>query len=270
MVIDFHTHVFPDRIAERTIGALENASKGAKARFDGTVDGLVKTMEDCGADISVALPVLTKPAQFQSVAEFAIEINSRFSNKERKIISFGGIHPDCDDVYGKLKFLKENGIKGVKIHPDYQDTFIDDPKYIRILNVAKELDLIVVTHSGIDFAYLDKLVKCPPERVKKVIEQTGHKKFVLAHYGAHEQWQETLEILAGLDVYFDTAYTLDSISPELFKKILYKHGVDKVLFATDCPWRGIDEHLAVLKSYGLDKETEEKILYKNALKLLEL
>ena len=74
--------------------------------------------------------------------------------------------------------------------------------------------------------------------------------------------------MAGEDVYFDTAYTLNDISENLFKKILKKHGEDKVLFATDCPWREIKEDLDILRSYNLDKDVEEKILYKNALKLL--
>ncbi len=269
MIIDFHTHVFPDKIAERTITALANSANNTPYT-DGTIDGLLKAMERANADISIALPVLTKPSQFESVSKFAIEINERFKNEKRKIISFGGIHPDCDDVYGKLKFLKENGIKGVKIHPDYQATFIDDPKYINIINCAKELDLIVVTHSGVDDGYLDQPVKCPPEKVKTVIEKTGIKKFVLGHYGAHKQWQEVLEILSDLDVYFDTAYTLHEIDEILFKEILNKHGADKILFATDCPWRDIKDDLQILYKYNLDKIALDKILYKNAIKLLGL
>lgn len=270
MLIDFHTHVFPEKIAERTLKALSDASVGIKPCFNGTVDGLLELMEGANADISVALPVLTKPTQFQTVAEYAIGINERFAKEGKKIISFGGIHPDCDDIEGKLSFLKDNGIKGVKIHPDYQNTFIDDAKYLKILKTAKKLDLIVVTHSGIDYAYLGQPVKCSPDRVKKVIDEVGYGKFVLGHYGAHAQWEEVFEKLAGLDVYFDTAYTLDEISPELFKQILKKHGDDKILFATDCPWKGIKSHADILRSYKLNKETEDKIFYKNALKLLEI
>ncbi len=267
MIIDFHTHVFPDKIAEKTINSLASNSNNIPYT-DGTVDGMIKALERANADLAIALPVLTKPTQFESVANFAIEINERYKDKKRKIISFGGMHPDCENVYGKLKFLKDNGLKGIKIHPDYQNTFIDDARYINILECAKELDLIVVTHSGIDDGYKNEPVKCPPERVKKVIEQVGHKKFVLGHYGAHKQWQKVFEILSDLDVYFDTAFTLHEIDENLFKKILNKHGVDKILFATDCPWRDIKEDLEILKSYNIDNNILDKILYKNAIKLL--
>lgn len=271
MVIDFHTHVFPDKIAERTINALASGTSNGKYYFNGTVNGLIEHMEDSNADICVNLPVLTSPTQFDNVSRFAMDINERFKDAKRRIISFGGIHPDCEDIEGKIRYLKDNGIKGVKIHPDYQFTVIDDARYIRILEVCKDYDMIVVTHSGIDGAYYyqKKLPEmCPPELVRKVIKKVKHSKFVLGHYGAHEQYEEVLSMLAGEDVYFDTAYTLTDINPELFKKILCKHGEDRVLFATDCPWQSIKENVEVLKSYKLTKETEDKILYKNAIKLL--
>lgn len=267
MIIDFHTHCFPDKIAKSTIDALEKRSDG-RATTDGTVDGLLKELERANVDIGVALPVLTKPTQFESVAKFALSINERFKQEKRKIISFAGIHPKCENIREKMLFLKENGFKGVKIHPDYQDTFIDDEGYIEILKCAKEFDLIVVTHAGVDDGYKDMPVRCPPELVKKVIQKVGHKKFVLGHYGGHKQWQNVLELLCDFDVYFDTAFTLHEIDEDLFKKILLKHGEDKILFATDCPWRDIKEDLDTLNSYKLNKNTLDKILYKNAKTLL--
>ncbi|MBQ8427554.1 MAG: amidohydrolase family protein, partial [Clostridia bacterium] len=213
---------------------------------------------------------LTKPTQFDSVVRFAMQINAQNKEGFPRIISFAGMHPACDDIKGKMAFLKENGFLGIKIHPDYQGAYIDDESYISILKYAKEYDLIVVTHSGIDDGYKGEPVRCPPERVLKVIDKVGHSKFVLAHFGAHKQWEEVLTKLAGKDVYFDTAYTLNEISEDLFKRIVDKHGDDKVLFATDSPWRGIKEDLEIFRSYKLNKNTEEKILYKNALKLLNI
>ena len=269
MIIDFHTHIFPNKIAEATIGAL--AKKASNVPYtDGTANGMLNALDRAQADIAVTLPVLTKPTQFESVIRFAKQINDQFNGSSRKLLSFAGIHPACDDIKGKMKFLKDNGFLGVKIHPDYQETYIDDDRYIDILKCAKDLDLIVVTHSGVDDGYKDRPIMCPPERVLKVIKKVGHSKFVLAHFGAHKQWTNVLEMLAGQDVYFDTAYTLHEIDRDLFKKILDKHGDEKVLFATDCPWRDIKTDLDIIKSYQLPRETEEKILSKNALKLLNI
>ncbi len=269
MIVDFHTHLFPEKIARSTILKLEQLSNN-RAYTDGTEQGLNLAVDRASADIAVALPVLTKPTQFESVLNFAISINENFANKKGKVLSFAGIHPACSNIKEKMKAIKDNGFKGVKIHPDYQQTFIDDNGYIEILKYAKDLDLIVTTHSGVDDGYIGQPVKCPPQLLKKVIKKVGHEKFVLAHYGAHKMWQEVYHVLAGESVYFDTAFSLHEISEELFKKILFKHGEDKILFASDCPWRDIVDDVKVLKSFNLCKKVNDKIFYKNALKLLGL
>ena len=269
MIVDFHTHIFPDKIAKQTISLLESHTNG-KAFTDGTETGLIKNMEKVGVDLSITLPVLTKPTQFDSVTKYAMGINQKYADSSRRIISFAGMHPECDDIAGKMKFLKDNGFLGVKIHPDYQNCYINHQGYITILNLARELDMIVVTHSGVDDGYAGLPIKCPPILCAEVIKKTKHKKFVLGHYGAHRQWQETLEILSDFDVYFDTALAYRSIDEKLFKDILKRHGEDKILFATDCPWGDIEKDLQVLYSYNLDKNVLDKILYKNALKLLNI
>ena len=269
MIIDFHTHIFPDKIASSTIGALASVS-GSKAYTDGTVNGMLEALNRANADIAVALPVLTKATQFDSVLNFACAVNEQFKNSQRKIISFAGMHPECENIDEKIQKIKSLGIKGIKIHPDYQSTYIDDQRYINIIKCAKKHDLIVVTHSGIDDGYAGMPVRCPVDRVLKVIKEVDYDKFVLAHFGAHRLWEQVLDELAGKNVYFDTAFTLNDINKDLFKAIVSKHGSDKILFATDCPWRDIKEDYEIISSYGIEQSDLDKILYKNALKLLNL
>lgn len=267
MIIDFHTHVFPDRIAEKTISML--SEKGGIPPFsDGSIDGLVNKMEISGVDIAITLPVLTRPAQFDSVNGFAAEINAAFADKSKRLISFAGIHPDCEDIEDKMAFIKKSGFLGVKIHPDYQGTFIDDEKYVKILECAKEQDLIVLTHAGADGAYRDMPTRCTPERALKLIRRVPYSKLVLAHLGANEMPLEVLKTLCGEDVYLDTAYVLRFTDEATFKAILASHGADRILFASDSPWSDIKGDVDIIRSFALDKDTEEKIFFKNAKNLL--
>jgi len=265
MIIDFHTHIFPDKIAEKTILNLANLS-GNIPYANGSESGLIEQIEKAKIDLAVALPVLTAPQQFDSVNRFAKEIN----NKEGKILSFAGIHPLCEEIDKKMLFIKEQGFLGVKIHPQYQNTYIDSIGYEKILSCAKELDLIVVTHAGVDEGFKDEPILCPPEGILSLQKKVNHNKFVLAHYGANRTWEEVLEKLCGENFYFDTAYILNLISKELFLKILEKHGADKILFATDSPWREISQEVTNLKAFVEDEEIQDKILYKNAKKLLNI
>ena len=267
MVIDFHTHTFPDKIAARTVGALQ-AKSGTQPHSDGTVAGLIERMAEAGVDISVNLPVMTSPSQFESVTAFAAELNERFKGEERRIISFGGIHPDCEDIDGKMRRLKELGFLGVKIHPDYQATFINDEKYERIFNCAREYDLIVVTHAGVDAGFPGEPVRCPPSLALELIRKAPHSKSVFAHLGASRMAKEVLDVLAGEDIYIDTAYILGLTDPELVRAVIKQHGEDRVLFATDSPWSSMTLDLERIKALSLGKEREEKILSGNARALL--
>lgn len=265
MIIDFHTHIFPDKIAESTIRSLEERA-GLTASTNGTLSGLLASMETAGVDMSVILPVVTKPSQFETVNTFAASVNEQY---EGKLLSFGGIHPDTEDYKKELDRIKELGLKGIKIHPDYQGVMIDDVRYMNIIEYADALGLIILTHAGIDIGLPDP-VHCPPNKMRKVIDTLHPKKMVVAHYGGWNQWEDVYEYLAGENLYLDTAFTFDYIKEDMFYKILEKHGADKVLFATDCPWGYQKKDVESLKKTKLTDEVKNEILYKNAMNLLKI
>lgn len=265
MVIDFHTHIFPDKIAAKSIAHLEEAS-GITAATDGTLQGLLNSMEKNNVDLSVILPVVTRPSQFETVNQFAAEVNRKYNGK---LISFGGIHPYSEDYKAELDEIKELGLIGIKLHPDYQRVMIDDERNMRIIEYADSLGLIIMVHAGIDIG-LPTPVHCPPDKAAKVIDMLKPKKLILAHFGGWKQWAEVYELLAGKNVYFDTSFTFDYIEENLFLSILDKHGYEKVLFATDSPWSDAKEAVEIVKSLPVGQEVKEAILSGNSKKLLQL
>lgn len=264
MIIDFHTHIFPEKIAAATIEQLGRKA-GVTAAANGTLEGLLFSMERAGVDLSVIVPVVTSPRQFEGVNRFAAQINEQYENR---LISFGGIHPDSEDYKGQLKTLKSMGFKGIKLHPDYQGVCFDDIRYERIVSYATELDMTVLVHAGIDIGMPDP-VKCTPAMSAKVLKDTQAKRLVLAHLGGWKLWNEVEELLVGTDAYFDTAFIHSFIKKEQFIRIVNTHGSDKILFATDSPWSDQTEAVKWLQDCCFSKDAEEEILFKNALKLLK-
>lgn len=263
-VIDFHTHAFPDKIAGKTIEML-SAKGGIPAHTDGSADGLRGVLSEAGISLGVVLPVVTKPEQFESITRFAVQINEVGNG----LLSLGGIHPDTPDYKKELKTLADLGFLGVKLHPDYQGVFFDDIRYMRIIEYATELGLIVVTHAGIDIG-IPEPVRCTPERAKRVLREVKPEKLVLAHCGGWGLWEEVIENLAGESVYMDTAYSMGHISEELFVKLCRTHGTDKMLFATDCPWGNPNRDLETFFTMPLTAEEQEQILHRNAEQMLGL
>ena len=265
MIVDFHTHTFPDAIAERTIAYLTEKG-GIKPYREGTLSSLIENMKKCGVDYSVALPVATLPKQEKSINRTSAE-----NNGKNHVFFAGGIHPDCEDVPGTLDYIKSSGLFGIKLHPDYQGVHFDDPRYINIMRQAAERGLYIITHAGCDIAFRDH-VHCTPDMVLNVLKELKgviEDKLILAHLGGYDMPGEVLEKLVGAPVYMDTAAVL-RLYPEKCREIIIRHGADKILFATDSPWDSQKDYIDYIKSFDLGKEAEDKIFYKNAERILGL
>ncbi len=279
-IIDFHTHAFPDKIAGKTIEFLSKKG-GIPAHTDGTADGLRKALSEAGISLGVVLPVVTKAEQFESITRYAQQINEEQNLQDAisvhegttaataQLLSFGGIHPDSTDYKKELKTLFGLGFRGIKLHPDYQGVYFDDIRYLRIMEYASELGMIIITHAGVDIGFPD-MVRCTPERALRVLREVKPEKLVLAHCGGWSLWEEVIHTLTGEPVYMDTAYSMGHISEEHFVTLCRAHGAEKILFATDCPWGNPKRDVETFLSMPLTSEEQELILHKNAERLLGL
>lgn len=269
MIIDFHTHVFPDAVAKTAIPYMSGIAH-TEPRLNGTLSDLQKSMKESDITCSIVLPVVTKPAQFHSINQFSLEHTaSDLSHLDHSTIFFGGIHPDTNDYKKDLNALHCMGFKGIKLHPDYQEVFFDDIRYMRIIDYASELGFIISVHAGIDPGF-PNLVRCTSQRILNVIDTVHPEKLVLAHTGGWKLWDEVEHSLAGLNLYMDTSNSLTYIEPEQFLRIIRKHGINRILFATDSPWESQTEDLELIRHIGLSEEELDCILGKNAASLLQL
>lgn len=279
MYFDFHTHVFPDKIAAHAIENLKDmAAKGVgredvmKPHTDGTVNGLKQSMERSGIDGCLVLPVCTAPKQFETVNRFASEINGKDG-----IWSFGGIHPDCDNVEEKLDYIKSLGLKGVKMHPAYQNCYINDPRYLRIAEHCMRIGLYMLFHAGYDIAF-PNVDYCPADMFEEAFtplfekypEEEKAPHVILAHLGGIMTLDKTLDHLCGMPIYMDMANTLEQIPGDKLMKVIRSHGANRILFATDSPWQSQRKCRERLASLPISKAEFEMISYENAAQILDI
>ncbi len=271
MLIDFHTHAFPDKIAHHAIDALIKniiAQNGdipyACACHEGTVNSLRASMAKNDVDISVVLPIATTVTQSASINRFAKEINGTDG-----IYSFGSLHPLQENPLEELLKIKELGLKGIKLHPEYQGFYINSPKSLEILKYAEELGLYVVLHAGRDLG-MPEPVHCSPQLLSDALEHIDGKYIIAAHMGGYLLWEDVLKYLVGSNIILDTSFCLDHMPMEIAKTIIEKHSADKILFASDSPWNEPQNILTALKSLALSKEDFDKITFKNACHILDI
>ena len=280
MIIDIHTHTFPDKIAAATLDKLKHLSHTIPFT-DGTAVGLAASMARAGVDRSVVMPVATSPRQVPHVNDASARMNEL--GAQTGVLSFGCMHPDFDGWKEELARVRDLGLKGIKLHPQYQDTDFDDPRYLRILDRCGELGLVVLTHAGLDIGMPGK-DNCAPEMVARVLEQVGPVKLVLAHMGGWRQWDRVEALLPGTGVYLDTSFSLGEITPlddghyrpgdlplldeAAFLRMVRRFGPDRILFGTDSPWDDQGAALARLQALPLEPAELEAILGGNAKRLL--
>ena len=262
MVIDFHTHAFPEKIAKAAIEKLSFTAGGLIPQTDGTVDSLKALMKKDGVDKSVALAIATNEKQQKAVNDF---IKSQESDD---IIPFGSVYPWAEDAIEELERIKEMGIKGIKFHPEYQQFFVDDEKMKPIYKKASQLGLIILFHAGEDIGY-PAPYHATPERLRTAAKWIDSP-MVCAHWGSANMGEDVLKYLCDIPVYFDTAFGYASMPKPRAQRILDKKGTDMILFGSDCPWHAPSWDMGMIETLSLSENEKEKIYHLNAEKLLGL
>jgi len=262
MLIDFHVHMFPDKIAVRSLAYLAQKA-GITTYSDATKSGTLAKMDEWGVDKLVSLNIATTPKQEQNVNDFAISLNND------RIISMGSVNPDSPNGIQEIMRLHQAGIKGIKIHGEYQECAADDKRLYPIYDILSQLGMIVVYHGGTDPGFNTPSL-CRPATFVHVKKDFPDLKMVVAHLGGYRMYDEVMTEIAGKDIYLDTSYITKEIDKAAFLRITGAHGFDKVLFASDCPWFSSRLTADFIDSLPLTSPQKDMIYYQNASYLLNL
>ncbi len=258
--IDFHTHAFPDQIAPMAIQALEKKGN-VKAYLDGTVDDLLSSMDRAGIERSVVCSIATRPEQFHPILNWSQSI------KSERIIPLPSVHPRDPEAMAHLLEIKDQGFIGLKMHPYYQDFFLDDPELLDLYRRISELDLLLVMHTGYDIGY-PRIQRADPERILNVVEKVPKLRLITTHLGGWDEWTDVRNLLTGKPIYMEISFALDFLDQIRLRELIENHPPEFILFGTDSPWADQATTLKMLGKLGLDADLFNRIVRENALQLL--
>ncbi len=264
MLIDFHIHAFPQRIANYAIGKLQGAAR-IQNYTDGTISATRQLLESWRVDLGVMLNIATNPKQQTNVNNFAARHN------HGNILSFGSVHPDAPNKVEEVYRIKnELGLKGLKFHPDHQGFCPDDPKIFPVYEVCQQLDMPVVFHTGYD-PYSPYFIHATPLRIAKVAQAFPHLTIIAAHMGGFMVDEaERFALKKYENLFFDTAFTCHYYDPSTLTRNILAFGSERVLFGSDCPWAPSDQMFALVEQTALSDRQKEQIYSANAKRLLGL
>ncbi len=258
--IDFHTHAFPDQIAPMAIQALEKKGN-VKAYLNGTVTDLLSSMDRAGIERSVVCSIATRPEQFKPIFDWSLAIRSK------RIIPLPSIHPQDPKKFSRLEKIKNHGFIGLKMHPYYQDFFLDDPELMDFYRQVDKLGLLLVMHTGYDIGY-PRIRRADPEKILKVLQEIPELQLITTHLGGWNEWTDVRNLLTGRPIYMEISFALDFLDQIRLRELIEQHPPEFILLGTDSPWADQETTLKMLDKLDLDPDLFKRIVRENALKLL--
>lgn len=259
MIIDSHTHAFPDKVAPAAVESLQQVY-GAVPVMMPTIDNLLRHMDEAGVDKSVVCPVATKPEQVRSINRWILEL------PRERLIPFGALHPHCDDSEAQIQRLLDGGIQGIKFQPFFQGFRLAEPAAEALFEVIGD-QFLVVMHAG------DEIIPIPdieptPQRLAALADRHPYLRLQIAHMGGYQLWDAVERHLVGQRVLLDTSYAVGIAPDEQMRRITTAHGPVRIVWGSDFPWRSQSQAMANLRALGLPAEQEQAILGSNLLRAL--
>jgi len=263
-IFDAHTHIFPEKIAERAVDGIGEFYDMSMSH-SGTAADLTKRLKSCGVCGCMVCAVATVKEQVGSINDF---IADEVQKSNGFMVGFCSLHPDmtANEVDAEITRAQSLGLKGVKLHPDFQRFRADGKRASRIYEVIGSR-LPVLIHAG-DSRYEFS----SPHKIANALKQFSDLTVIAAHLGGWSEWDEAALTLAGKfadRLYVDTSSSLYAMSPKKAAEYIGAFTEDFVMFGTDYPMWDIREELQRFDRLDLTNTTREKILYKNSQKLLQ-
>lgn len=259
MIIDSHCHVWPDAIAPKV---LSGKIAGLDPMGDGTLAGLLAKMDEAGIDYGCCLGVATVAKNLENTNEFIGSVDrSRF-------IPFGTIHPDRS-LEENMRSIRDNGIVGVKLHPNFQGIDLADPRVVEICAALADDGIVVITHAGegSDEAATER---GSPQKVVALAEAVPNLTLMACHYGAYHQLDIAEDIVVGSRVILETSWppTMAILEPERIRALIERHGADRVVYGSDWPMADPVAEIAGIRALGLSPQDEAAVLGGNLARIL--
>lgn len=260
MIIDTHAHIYPDKIAEKASASISDFYDVAMTS-NGTIASLLELEKRAGVSKCLVHSVATTPGQVQKINDFIIESQNQYPDQ---LIGFATMHPDFPNIEREVERVIKAGLRGIKLHPDFQKFMIDEDRACKIYEAA-EGRLVMLFHIG-DSRY----EYSRPERLARILDWFPKLDVIGAHFAGYSVWDDAIKALAGKRLWVDTSSSMFKLSSDQVRHLIDIYGADKVLFASDYPMWDPKEELERLNQIPLTDEEKEMILHTNAEKLLQL
>ncbi len=259
-IIDIHTHIYPDEIAQRATDSVKNFYGIGGSNMNGTESMLLHRGREAGISKFVILPVAIRPDRVQSINNFILQR----AEDNPDLIPFGTVHAAMDGIVEETERLLAAGVKGIKMHPDSQQFSIDDPRLFPMYEAICG-KVPVLLHMGdhrFDYSH--------PAKLRKVLDMFPGLGAIAAHFGGYSMYDVACEQLKDTDCVMDISSSMMFMDEGVAERYINIYGAERMAYGTDYPmWDPVQEVQRFLR-LNISDEQKEQIAHKTAERILKL
>lgn len=260
-IIDIHTHIYPEKIARKAADSVRDFYElEGSIRMDGTVEMLLEEGKKAGISHYVVLPVSNTPHHVRSINSFIV---SQVQSHDC-FTGFGTVHAEMDGLCDEVDWIMNQGLKGIKMHPDSQRFCIDDQRLFPVYDAIAD-KIPVLLHMG-DWRYNYS----HPVRLRRIMNMFPRLQVIAAHFGGYSMYHTARELLWDTNCVFDISSSLMFLEKGEPERYIKSYGAERCAYGTDYPlWDPVTE-VNRFKELKLTSSQFEQIASKTAKRVLNL
>lgn len=277
MIIDFHTHLFPESICSgrecfcRSEPAFDMLYRSPKARLVSST-GLLDAMDENGVDQSVVFGFPWQdPEHFKMHNDFILETVQRHPDR---LVGFGCFDPASREAAEEAERCLDAGMAGIGELAFYQSGLDDEclAQLAPVMDICRERGrpILIHTNEPVGHTYPGKTPNTLSQ-IYRLVSRFPLNTIVLAHWGGGLFFFNLLrkEVKDRLkNVYFDTAASPFLYDPGIYRLGVQTIGAEKILFGSDYPLLAQRRYFTEMEAAGLSGPERERICGANAARLL--
>lgn len=259
-IIDIHTHIYPQAVAQKASDSIRDFYELEGAGMNGTAEMLRSRGKEAGISQFVVLPVAVLPDRTRHINDFILEQAKAYDD----FICFGTIHAEMENVADEAQYILDKGLRGIKMHPDFQKFNIDDPRLFPAYE-AIEGKIPIMLHMGdVRYDYSQ------PARLRHILELFPKLDAIAAHFGGYRMYEEAYRQLHDKNCIFDISSSLMFMEEGAAEDYINRYGAARMAYGTDYPlWDPVTE-VKRFQQLKLSDEQLEQIAWKTAHSFLKL
>ena len=257
--IDVHAHIYPDKIADAATESIGDFYQADMQGSTGSTQQLFKMAQDTPISHFIVHSVAVKAKNVASINKFI----AGEAAKDSRLTGFMAMHQDVENLEEEIERAMAAGLKGIKIHPDFQKINLDDDKLMRIYEIAEKKRLPLIIHTG-DYRY----DYSHPRRMKRVLHEFPDLVVDAAHFGGWSIYDLALEYMEDESCFMDISSSFAFLGKRRTRELIDIYGTERILFGSDFPMWSPKGEFDFFESLGLSDKQCQEILLENPQRFL--